>query len=60
MIVAQISDHLQERPDLELTYYPSAFEFYWFVARTLSVMETAMLNRTLPPVSSGHQSLPIC
>ncbi|PVD26733.1 hypothetical protein C0Q70_14411 [Pomacea canaliculata] len=49
MIVAQISDHLQERPDLELTYYPSAFEFYWFVARTLSVMETAMLNRTLPP-----------
>jgi len=41
MIAHQINHNLYDRPDLELTYYPSKFEFYWFVARTFSRMELA-------------------
>ncbi|KAK7104725.1 hypothetical protein V1264_019392 [Littorina saxatilis] len=49
MIAHQISHHLYERPDLELTYYPSALEFYWFTARTFARLETAQQNKPLPP-----------
>ena len=27
------------RPDLSLTYYPSVFDFYWFVARNLAYLK---------------------
>ena len=28
------------RPDLALTYYPSVFNFYWFTARTLNILQS--------------------
>lgn len=28
------------RPDLSLTYYPSVFNFYWFAARTLNILQS--------------------
>nr|KAG5710699.1 hypothetical protein BaRGS_035101 [Batillaria attramentaria] len=48
MIAHQVTNQLYGRPDLELTYYPSVFEFYWFVARTYSRMETALQTMPLP------------
>ena len=27
------------RPDLAMTYYPSDYDFYWFVARTVHLLE---------------------
>ncbi|XP_076463625.1 uncharacterized protein LOC143295856 isoform X2 [Babylonia areolata] len=49
MVASQINHGLYERPDIELTYYPSVMEFYWFVARTLFRMESAALMAPLPP-----------
>ncbi|XP_076462140.1 uncharacterized protein LOC143294648 [Babylonia areolata] len=58
MVASQINHGLYERPDIELTYYPSVLEFYWFVARTLSRMESAALSAPLPPaMQEVHQLL---
>lgn len=40
LVVYEIQTNLSSRPELSLTYYPSKFEFYWFVSRTF-----ALLNR---------------
>lgn len=40
LIAHEIANNLTSRPDLALTYYPSKYEFYWFVTRTY-----AYLNR---------------
>jgi hypothetical protein len=42
LIAHEMSTNLSSRPDLALTYYPSKFEFYWFVSRSYS-----LLNRRL-------------
>ncbi|XP_071949300.1 uncharacterized protein [Antedon mediterranea] len=35
---------IEERPDLALTYYPSRYSFYYYVARTLFILETKYAN----------------
>ncbi len=41
------------RPDLALDYYPSVFNFYWFLSRTLNIMENYNAISPLPfPVLS--------
>ena len=39
MLVYVIEEVITERPDILLLYYPSRFDFYWFVARTLAYLE---------------------
>jgi len=39
MIEFQIQTNFSGRPELALTYYPSVFEFYWFVGRTYTQLE---------------------
>lgn len=39
MLVHVIEEVVAERPDILLLYYPSRFDFYWFVARTLAFLE---------------------
>lgn len=34
LIIHEIQQNLSSRPDLALTYYPSKYEFYWFVSRS--------------------------
>ncbi|KAL8575183.1 hypothetical protein ACOMHN_042493 [Nucella lapillus] len=48
MIAFMINNGFFGRADLALTYYPSVFEFYWFVARTFHRMEMALHSQKLP------------
>ncbi|XP_076087215.1 uncharacterized protein LOC143057729 isoform X2 [Mytilus galloprovincialis] len=48
MIEFQIQTNFSGRPDLALTYYPSVFEFYWFVARTYTQLERKARIGELP------------
>lgn len=48
MIAFQINTNFSSRPDLALTYYPSEFEFYWFVARTYSQLKRRESMEGLP------------
>ncbi|XP_060072158.1 uncharacterized protein LOC132552031 [Ylistrum balloti] len=48
MIAFQINTNFSSRPDLALTYYPSAIEFYWFVARTYSQLQRRYTYNGLP------------
>lgn len=34
-----IEDAIHRRPDLILMYYPSKYDFYWFVGRTLGLLQ---------------------
>ena len=54
MITFMINNNLFGRADLALTYYPSVFEFYWFVARTFHRMETALQTQPLPKVRNSR------
>ena len=54
MIAFMINNSLFGRADLALTYYPSVFEFYWFVARTFHRMEIALQTQPLPKVSQSR------
>ncbi|XP_052270678.1 uncharacterized protein LOC127871618 isoform X2 [Dreissena polymorpha] len=47
LVAHEIKVNLSSRPDLALTYYPSKFEFYWFVTRSY-----AWLNRFLAQKAS--------
>ncbi|XP_064611745.1 uncharacterized protein LOC135475740 [Liolophura sinensis] len=48
MLVWEIERDFEGRRDLALTYYPSAFEFYWFISRTFVLLERhAHTNKTL-------------
>ena len=38
LIAYQIAHNFSSRPDLALTYYPSVYNFYWFVARTANLL----------------------
>ncbi|XP_056012965.1 uncharacterized protein LOC125647004 isoform X2 [Ostrea edulis] len=39
LIAYEINTNLTDRKDLALTYYPSEFEFYWFVSRIFSKLQ---------------------
>lgn len=36
---------IEKRPDLILVYYPSKYDFYWFVARIVALLKR---QETLP------------
>ncbi|XP_060062486.1 uncharacterized protein LOC132543048 [Ylistrum balloti] len=44
LIAEELTHNFSSRPDLALTYYPSPHECYWFVARTLSLMQRYLFN----------------
>ncbi|KAH3781361.1 hypothetical protein DPMN_159188 [Dreissena polymorpha] len=49
-----IETNFSSRPDLALLYYPSAVEFYWFVARTYGEITRKEHNGVIPhPVSKN-------
>lgn len=39
LLVYVIEDAIQRRPDLILLYYPSKYDFYWFVGRTIGLLQ---------------------
>lgn len=39
LLVYVLNDAIDRRPDLILMYYPSKYDFYWFVARILGLLE---------------------
>ena len=39
LVYAINAGYIQNRPDLALTYYPSEYDFYWFVARTYMLLK---------------------
>lgn len=52
LIAHEIKTNLTNRKDLALTYYPSEYEFYWFVSRTFSKLQEHSRHQRLHPVSS--------
>ena len=46
------SGTMTSRPDLALTYYPSRYNFYWFVARTRFLLACRSANGSLPDLPS--------
>ncbi len=43
-IVYAVEDAVDRRPDLILMYYPSKYDFYWFVGRLVGVLERMKSN----------------
>jgi hypothetical protein len=39
LLVYAIDQGVDRRPDLILMYYPSKYDFYWFVARIVGLLE---------------------
>lgn len=52
LIAHEIKTNLTNRKDLALTYYPSEYEFYWFVSRTFSKLQEHSQHQRLHPVRS--------
>lgn len=52
MIAYEVEHNFTARPDLALTYYPSKYECYWFIARSYALLRRA---EELP----FHVSLPV-
>lgn len=50
LIAHEIKTNLTNRKDLALTYYPSEYEFYWFVSRTFSKLQEHSQHQRLHPV----------
>ncbi|KAK3602723.1 hypothetical protein CHS0354_017166 [Potamilus streckersoni] len=48
LLAHMINYNFSSRPDLALLYYPSAFEFYWFVARTYAELQRSTKKGPLP------------
>ncbi|XP_071109277.1 uncharacterized protein [Haliotis cracherodii] len=48
MLIHEINTNMTDRRDLALTYYPSLFEFYWFIARTVCLINTKTRTGPLP------------
>ncbi|CAL1548972.1 unnamed protein product, partial [Lymnaea stagnalis] len=48
LIAFEIKTNFSDRCDLALAYYTSQMEFYWFVARTVAILETARRKGTFP------------
>lgn len=40
LLLYEMSNNFSSRPDLSLTYYPSVFNFYWFTARTMNLLNS--------------------
>lgn len=40
LIAYEISHNFSSRPDLALTYYPSMYNFYWFISRVLNLLNS--------------------
>ncbi|XP_033100316.1 uncharacterized protein LOC117103802 [Anneissia japonica] len=47
---------IEERPDLALTYYPSRYSFYYYVARTLFILETQYVSEGNLPMEILNQT----
>ncbi|XP_033100310.1 uncharacterized protein LOC117103797 [Anneissia japonica] len=47
---------IEERPDLALTYYPSRYSFYYYVARTLFILETQYVSEGTLPMEILNQT----
>ena len=53
LITYIVETNFTGRPDLALDYYPSKYNFYWFLARTLNLLEAYNSTKALPfPVLS--------
>ena len=39
LLVFTVTEMLKERPTLILVYYPSKFDFYWFVSRIVHLLK---------------------
>ncbi|XP_062587918.1 uncharacterized protein LOC134249593 [Saccostrea cucullata] len=50
LIAYEINTNLSNRQDLALTYYPSEYEFYWFVSRTFSKLQEHSQHQSLHPI----------
>ena len=48
MISYEMSHNFSNRRDLALTYYPSKFECYWFIARTVTLLRRYKATQPLP------------
>lgn len=44
VVVYFLEEEMDSRPDLILMYYPSEYTFYWFIARSLSLLERTNLT----------------
>eukprot|EP00357_Protocruzia_adherens_P032971 CAMPEP_0115008928 /NCGR_PEP_ID=MMETSP0216-20121206/22262_1 /TAXON_ID=223996 /ORGANISM="Protocruzia adherens, Strain Boccale" /LENGTH=593 /DNA_ID=CAMNT_0002376545 /DNA_START=320 /DNA_END=2101 /DNA_ORIENTATION=- len=49
-------DIVSKRPDLSLTYYPSMFNFYWFVARNVQLIQSVE-SVPYPEMLESHNRL---
>ena len=56
LLVYVIEDAILRRPDLILLYYPSIYDFYWFVARNLGLLERMAISHD-PDLVYVHQKL---
>ena len=56
LITWQINHNFSSRPDLALTYYPSVYNFFWFVSRTVNLLNSAA-NFTFPVMAAVKNSL---
>ena len=48
MMSYEMSHNFSNRRDLALTYYPSKFECYWFIARTVTLLRRYKATQPLP------------
>lgn len=51
LIAFEIDTGFTDHKDLALTYYPSEYEFYWFVARTYTQIQSYTKKKKIHPVS---------
>jgi hypothetical protein len=57
LLVYVVNDAVERRPDLILMYYPSKSDFYWFVARIISLLER--IERTDPELEYVYSQLSV-
>lgn len=58
LLAHEIQTNLSSRPDLTLTYYPSKYEFFWFVSRSYAYLNRVYLpQRSLSTPEDIHQML---
>ena len=62
LIVYEITHNFSSRPDLALTYYPSVYNFLWFTARILNLLNSfnelpfPVLNRARTMLSTAMEN----
>ena len=60
MIAHEIANNFTSRPDLALTYYPSKYEFYWFVSRTYAYLNRFYVRGTVSKVDPRLYVVNMC